>query len=233
MTLLGDSFSRKKEKKMGAYKAPEKPFLLERRKTALVVVDLQNEFVRDGGLIQVKDARATLDTNKTLIKFFRNNAMPVIYTKMSLHDDWALPMKMIRFMEADRIEGKALLRGHKRFFTDVRKELDVTDIVAEVYPEKGDHIINKNWFDAFNGTHLDRLLHGLSIEYVVATGTVTHICVESTAKGAFNHGYFPVIVSDGVSSFAPEHFIKELLNQFGRLWGRVMTSLEVIQELSE
>ena len=218
---------------MEACEAPEKPFILRRGKTALVVVDLQNEFVRDGGLIQVKDAKATLDTNKKLIAFFRENAMPVIYTKMFLHDDWALPMKMIRFTEPDRIKGKALLRGHKRYFADVGKELDVTDIVAEVYPEKGDHIIYKNWFDAFNGTHLDSFLHGLSIEYVLVTGTVTHICVESTAKGAFNHGYFPVIVSDGISSFAPEHFIKELLNQFAGLWGRVMTSLEVIQELSE
>jgi len=218
---------------MGTGRAAEKPFILERGKTALVVVDLQNEFVREGGLIQVKDAKATLDTNKTLIECFRKNAMPVIYTKMSLHDDWALPTKMIRFTEPDRIEGKALLRGYKRYFTDIGKELDVTDIVGDVYPGKGDHIINKNWFDAFNGTRLDSLLHGFSVEYVVVTGTVTHICVESTAKGAFNHGYFPVIVSDGVSSFAPEHFIKELLHQFAGLWGRVMTSLEVIQELSE
>ena len=218
---------------MEACKTVEKPFTLRRGKTALVVVDLQNEFVRDGGLIQVKDAKATLDTNKKLIEFFRKNAMPVVYTKMSLHDDWALPMKMIRFTEPDRIQGKALLPGYKRYFTDVGRELDVTDIVAEVYPEKGDHIINKKWFDSFNGTNLDALLHGLFIEYVVVTGTVTHICVESTAKGAFNHGYFPVIVSDGISSFAPEHFIKEMLNQFAGLWGRVMTSLEVIQELSE
>ena len=85
----------------------------KRGKTALVVVDLQNEFVRDGGLIQVKDAKATLDTNKKLIEFFRKNAMPVIYTRMSLHDDWALPMKMIRFTEPDRIRGKALLPGTK------------------------------------------------------------------------------------------------------------------------
>ena len=210
-----------------------KPFALQGGKTALIVVDLQNEFVRDGGLIQVKDAKATLDTNRKLIEFFHKNRMPVIYTKMSLHDDWALPMKMIRFSEPDRIQGKALLPGHGRLFTDVGKKLEVTDIVEEVYPEKGDLIIHKHWFDAFNATHLGPLLHGLSVEYVVVTGTVTHICVESTAKGAFNHGYFPVIVSDGVSSFAPEPFIKELLNQFANLWGRVMTSTEIMQELSQ
>ena len=209
------------------------PFTLEREKAALIVVDLQNEFVRDGGLIQVKDAKATLDTNKKLVEFFRKNGMPVVYTKMSLQYDWALPMKMIKITEPDRIKGNALLPGHKRYFADVGRELDVTDIIEEVYPEKGDHIINKNWFDAFNGTSLGPLLHGLYIEYVLVTGTVTHICVESTAKGAFNHGYFTVIVSDGVSSFAPEHFINEMLNQFVKLWGRVMTSVEVMQELSQ
>lgn len=218
---------------MESTKAGEKPFILKRGKTALIVVDLQNEFVRDGGLIQVKEAKATLDTNRKLIAFFRRNVMPVVYTRMSLHDDWALPMKMIRFTEPDRIQGKALLPGYKRYFPDVEKELEVADVIGEVYPEKGDHIIHKKWFDAFNGTHLDSLLHGLSVEYVVITGTVTHICVESTAKGAFNHGYLPVIVSDGVSSFAPEQFIKELLNQFTALWGRVVTSIEVIQELSQ
>jgi nicotinamidase-related amidase len=65
------------------------------------------------------------------------------------------------------------------------------------------------------------------------TGTVTHICVESTAKGGFNQGYFPVIVSDGVSSFAPDGFIKELLTQFESLWGRVMTSDQAMRELSD
>ena len=54
-----------------------------------------------------------------------------------------------------------------------------------------------------------------------------------SAKGVFNQGHFTVIVSDGVSSFAPEHFIKEMVNQFAGLWGKVMTSLEAIQELSE
>ena len=122
---------------MEAFKAAEKPFILRRGKTALVVVDLQNEFVRDGGLIQVKTQKRFLDTNKTLIEFCRKNAMPVIYTKMSLHDDWALPMKMIKFTEPDRIQGKALLPGHKRYFTDVGRELEVTDIVAEVYPGEG------------------------------------------------------------------------------------------------
>jgi ureidoacrylate peracid hydrolase len=87
---------------MEACEAPRKPFVLRRGKTALIVVDLQNEFVRDGGLIQVKDAKVILDTNKKMIEFFRKNAMPVIYTRMSLRDDWALPMKMIRFTEPDQ-----------------------------------------------------------------------------------------------------------------------------------
>jgi len=104
--------------------------------------------------------------------------------------------------------------------------------VAEVYPEKGDHIINKKVVRCFQWNPSGLSPDGLSIEYVLVTGTVTHYLCRVTAKGAFNHGYFPVIVSDGVF-FRSGNFIKELLHQFTGLWGRVMTSVEVIQELSE
>jgi len=57
--------------------------------------------------------------------------------------------------------------------------------------------------------------------------------VESTAKGAFDCSFNPVIVSDAVSSDLPATFTDVLLTQFARLWGRVMTSDEVIQEISQ
>ena len=208
------------------------PFTLEKGKTALIVVDMQNEFVRDGGIMQVKAAKATLDANKKLINFFRANGMPVIYTKvLSRYEN--IRVKFLRTMKPELLtQDKALVPGHKRYFTDVKKELIVTDVVDEIYPREGDYIVEKDLFDSFVGTLLDPLLRGLGVQYVVVTGTVTNICVESTAKGAFNHGYFPVITSDGSSSDAPEAYISNILTFFKRHWGRVMTSDEVAKELS-
>jgi nicotinamidase-related amidase len=213
------------------YAPREKPFTLKIGKTALIVVDLVNEFVRDGGIMQVKAAKATLDSNKRLIDFFRNNGIPVIYTKvLSRHDN--IRVKLIKALRPEvLLRDKALVPGHKRYFTDVKKELDVTDIVDEIYPKESDYILEKDLFDSFHGTPLDVLLRGLEIEYVVISGTITNVCVESTAKGAFNHGYFPVIVSDAVSSDAPESYIDQIFTYFRRHWGRVITTDEVIKEL--
>lgn len=211
----------------------EKPFTLEKGKTALIVVDLVNEFVREGGIMQVKAAKATLDSNKRLIEFFRNNGMPVIYTKVfSRHEN--IRVKLIKALRPEvLLRDKALVPGHKRYFSDVKKELDVTDIIDEIYPKEGDYIIEKDLFDSFHGTPLDVLLRGLRIGYVVVTGTITNVCVESTAKGAFNQGYFPVIASDAVSSDAPPSYIDQIFIHFRRHWGRVMTSDGVIKELSQ
>lgn len=195
-------------------------------------MDLVNEFVRDGGILQVKAAKATLDANRRLIEFFRNNGMPVIYTKVfSRYDN--VRVKLIKALRPEALlRDKALVPGQKRYFPDVKKELDVTDVIEEIYPKQGDYIIEKDLFDSFHGTHLDDLLRGLGIGYVVVTGTITNVCVESTAKGAFNYGYFPVIASDAASSDAPESYIDQIFTFFRRHWGRVMTSDEVIKELS-
>jgi len=207
-------------------------FKLEKGETALIVVDLQNEFVRDGGLNQVKTAKATLAVNKKLIDFSHKNNMPVIYTKVVNRND-NIRVRYTKILRPELFREKLLVPGHKRYFTDVKKELDVVDIVEEIYPEKGDYIIEKDLFDSFQGTNLDTLLRSLKIENVLVTGTVTHICVESTARGAYNHDYNPVLVTDAISSGATEAFIKETLVEFRKRWGRVMTSDEVMQELSQ
>lgn len=208
-----------------------KPFTLEKGKTALIVVDMQNDFVRDGGLRQTKAAKATLSAIKKLIDFFHSSNMPVIYTRV-VNRFKNFRVKLSLSTRPRAMEGNPIVPGHKRYFSDVKKELDVVDVVDEIYPQKGDYVIDKDLFDSFLGTNLDFILKSHGIQYVLVTGTATDTCVETTAKGAFNHGYDASIVSDAVSSSASDPFIKELLAKFGIVWGRVMTSDEAIQELS-
>jgi ureidoacrylate peracid hydrolase len=207
------------------------PFLLEKGKTALIVVDMQNDFVRDGGILQTKAAKATLGANKKLIDYFHAAKIPVIYTRIVNRND-NLRVRFMTFGRPDAIKANAIVPGFKRFYPDVKKELDVADVVDEIYPSKGDYVIDKDLFDAFQGTNLDIYLKSKGIQSVLVTGTVTQLCVESTAKGAFNHGYCAVLVSDAISSDVSQSFITELLAWFQRLFGRVMTSDQVIEELS-
>jgi nicotinamidase-related amidase len=209
-----------------------KYFKLTKGKTALIVVDMQNDFVRDGGKLVVKTAKATLQPIKKLIDFFRTNNMPVVYTKVVNRND-NLRAKFGNIKDPSRAKDHVIEPGYMRHFTDVNKKLDVTDVVEEIYPTGKDYIVVKDYYDAFHGTHMDVLLRSLGIEYVVVTGTVTHLCVETTAKGAFQHHYGPVLVSDCISTWMPDAFVSGMLGQFTKFFGRVLTSDEVVKEMSK
>ena len=206
-------------------------FKINKAETAIIVIDLANEFVREGGRVYVESAKSTLPANKKLIDFFRANNMPVIYTK-TYDRSWNLRVQFANFRDPKRLEDKVHVPGHKRFFPDVGKELDVTDVVDEIYPQEQDYIIEKELLNSFNNTNLDLLLRSLGIRNLVVTGTLTHICVESTFKAAFELQYRPVMVSDAVSTWLPDSFVKQLFEVYRQMWGRVMTADEVIGELS-
>jgi nicotinamidase-related amidase len=207
-------------------------FKIEKSNTALIVIDLANEFVREGGKLHVPSAKATLPTNRKLIDFFRINNMPVIYTK-TYDRSWNLRVQFANIRDPERIPNKVHVPGHKRYFSDVKKELDVTDIVEEIYPVEGDYIVEKELLNAFNNTNLDLLLRSLDVKSVVITGTLTHICVESTFKAAFEMQYRAVMVSDAVSTWLPDEFVEKLFEIYRQMWGKVMTSSEVMKELSQ
>jgi nicotinamidase-related amidase len=219
---------------MGLNGQEKKLFTFEHEKTALIIVDMQNEFVRQGGLIYVEDAIKTVPDIQKLIKAFRRKKMPIVYTKaMGLASSIAVPTLKRRYYEIlhpDWIEEKACVKGHKRYFPDVGKKLDCSDIIEEIYPEPSDIIIEKAFYNAFQDTILEYILRGLKVEYLVVVGTATHVCVESTAKGAFDRQFMVAIVSDGVSSYLPD-LHAGVLKSFKMMWGRVMTADEVIGEL--
>ena len=79
--------------------------------------------------------------------------------------------------------------GVRRFYADVQEELDCADIIGELYPNPEDTVIEKYGYGAFYNTILPDRLRALDIEAVVITGTVTQICVDETARGAFNYGF--------------------------------------------
>jgi len=97
-------------------------------------------------------------------------------------------------------------------------------------PAPGDPIIEKYCYGAFHGTPLAQTLQFLGVETLVVTGTVTQICVEETARQAFHHGYPTTLVSDAVSSFAPDLHAATLKN-FASKFGWVSTAAEVVDGL--
>jgi nicotinamidase-related amidase len=199
------------------------------RNAALLVVDMQNDFVRAGAPLEVPDARATIPAQRRLIDAFRRRGRPVLYTKFITFPHEAL---LWEWSPQCRPPTKCCWKGHRRFYPDVGRELDCTEVVDELAPEAGDQVIEKFGYGAFHGTPLADTLRVLGVEAVAVTGTVTQICVEETARAAFHHGFRTTMVKDAVSSFAPD-LHEATLKNFAMKFGWVETSEAVAEALPQ
>ena len=195
---------------------------------ALLIVDMQNDFVRRGAPLEVPDARATIPQHHELLAFCRETNIPIIYTKFI-----AGPKRTLMWEWSPQLEPPiwACQRAYRRRYDDIGKELNCTDIVDEIYPAPSDYIVEKYGYGAFSHTNLDDILRSLHVESLVVTGTVTQICVEETAREAFHHGYRTTIVSDAVSSYVPD-LHASTLKSFALKFGWVSSTAEVLQALA-
>ncbi len=196
------------------------PFELDLNRSALVVVDMQNDFVRKGAPLEVPDARSTLELTNGLIRTFRRLQRPVIFTRFVAGENpsilWTWSPQIHAPVHCCKI-------GHRRAYEDVQGEREGIGIVDELELRAGDPVIDKFWYGAFFRTNLKDLLLSYTADTVVVTGTVTQICVEDTARQAFHEGFKVVVVEDCVSSFAPDLHAATLKN-IGMKFGAVLSS---------
>jgi nicotinamidase-related amidase len=198
------------------------------RRPALVVVDMQNDFVRVGAPLEVPDARATIPAHLALLEACRRRHLPVVFTKFIA---WPAPSLLWEWSPQCRPPTRCCWKGHRRFYADVGRELECTDVIEELTPSPGDLVVEKYGYGAFHGTPLSDLLRQCGVESLIVTGTVTQICVEETAREAFHHGFRTTLASDAVSSYAPDLHAATLKN-FAMKFGWVDSSEELVARLS-
>lgn len=203
-------------------------FKLDADSSALIVVDMQNDFVRAGAPLEVPDARETIEVHQQLIGWFRDRRRPVVFTRFV-----AGPRPTLIWNWSPVIAPPTCCcwPGFMRSYLDVEGERECVAVIDELAPLPGDHQVDKYGYSAFHRTRLSDLLHAGAVDTVVITGTVTQICVEDTARGAFHEGFKTAVVSDAVSSFAPD-LHQATLRTLAMKYGRVLTAQETLVELS-
>ncbi len=192
------------------------PFPLEPEHQALLVVDMQNDFVRPGAPQEVPDARTTIPVIATLLDAFRAARRPVIFTRFS-----AGPQRTLLWSWSPQCgpELRSCWPGVIRRYDDGR-ELAGHDVVPELEPLEDEPLVDKYGYGSFHNTMLEDVLRARGVSQVVAVGTVTQICVEETVREGFHRGLEMVMVRDGVSSFDPDLHAATLRNiamKFGRV----------------
>jgi nicotinamidase-related amidase len=103
-------------------------------------------------------------------------------------------------------------------------------VIDELAPRHDEHQVDKYGYNGFHRTRLTDLLNAHGVDTVVITGTVTQICVEDTARGAFHEGFQAAVISDAVSSYAPE-LHRASLQTLAMKYGRVLDASAALTEL--
>jgi nicotinamidase-related amidase len=177
------------------------PFALGLSTAAFIIIDMQNDFVRVGAPLEVPDTRATIEPIKAVTRLFRAAARPVVYTRFVTGEEETL---LWTWSPQIRSPMRCCRRGFIRRYEDIGAERECMAVIDELAVEPGDYVVDKYWYGAFFRTNLLDILQAEGVDTVVLAGTVTQICVEDTARGAFHNGLKTVVLSDCVSSFAPD-----------------------------
>ena len=203
------------------------PFDIDPSRTALIVVDMQNDFVRVGAPLEVPDARATIQPIRDTIDLFRRLGRPVIFTRFI-----AGPKETLLWKWSPQLRPpvNCCKPGFRRRYGDAEGELDCIAVIDELTVEPGDYVVDKYWYGAFFRTNLHDILLSEHVDTTVVCGTVTQICVEETARESFHLGLKTAVLSDCVSSYDPGMHAATLKN-FALKFGRVLDSGALAAEI--
>jgi nicotinamidase-related amidase len=213
------------------------PYALEfdPQTTALLIIDMQRDFVMPGGFGEalgndVTPLQATLAPTRKVLDIARRMAMMVIHTREGHRPDLndCPPTKLVRGRGKTRIGdpgpmGRILVRGEVGH-----------DIVPELYPIEGETVIDKPGKGAFYATDLELILRNHSIKTLIVCGVTTEVCVNTTVREANDRGFECVVLSDCVGSYFPE-FQKAALAMVkaqGGIFGWVSDSKRALSALS-
>ncbi len=202
--------------------------------TALVIIDMQRDFLEPGGFgamlgNDVSLLRSTIEPNKKLLAAARKHGLLVVHTReghnASLLD---LPLsKKVRGKGQKTIGdagpmGRILVRGEEG-----------QDIIPELYPIAGEHIIDKPGKGAFYATDLEHILRQRGIKYLIVTGVTTEVCVNTTVREANDRGFECLVVADATGSYFPEfqRVGLEMIKAQGGIFGWVAQSAQVLEGL--
>ena len=181
------------------------PFDFDPAHTALLIIDMQRDFVEPGGFGEtlgndVSQLRAVVAPLRAALAATRAAGITVVHTREGHLPDLSdcPPAKLARGEPALRIgdpgpKGRILIRGEYGH-----------DIIDELAPADGELVIDKPGKGSFYATGLDDTLRARGITSLIVTGVTTEVCVHTTVREANDRGYECLVLSDCVGSYFPE-----------------------------
>jgi ureidoacrylate peracid hydrolase len=202
-------------------------------RSALIIVDMQNDFVHpDGGFacmarekpeagIDMPFIMGTIPRVKQLANGFRKAGRPVVYIAHVVKPDYS--DAQFPFWRLGISPG-----GNRTFIVEGTWGAQIVD---DLKPQDGEHLIVKKGFGGFSNTPLDTILRNLGVTTCVVSGVTTCVCVSTTVRGGVEHNYRMILVNDAVAEVSRDTHDAEL-KTIARIFADVKTTDEVLAMLS-
>src|SRR3984893_17600828 len=214
--------------------AEPEPLSVDLGKSALVIIDMQRDFLEPGGFgaalgNDVSRLQAAVTPCREVLSAARRVGMLVIHTREGHRPDLtdAPPHKVERGDPTTRIGahgpmGRILVRGEPGH-----------DIIPELYPLPSEPVIDKPGKGAFYQTDLDLMLRNRGIDTLFVCGVTTEVCVNTTVREANDRGYRCVVLSDCCASYFPEFHDMglKMVKAQGGIFGSVASSQALLAGL--
>ena len=211
------------------------PFPLPAGRVALLVIDMQRDFLLPGGFGEtlgndVTQLAAVVPPQQRVLAAARQAGLVIIHTREGHRPDLTdlPPAKLRRGRPSLRIGdqgryGRILVRGEYGH-----------DIIDELAPWPGETVIDKPGKGSFYGTDLHELLTTAGITQLIVTGVTTEVCVHTTVREANDRGYEVLVLSDCVGSYFPEfqRVGLDMIAAQGGIFGWVADSGTLLQQLA-
>lgn len=193
-------------------------FEIKKEECALIVVDMQADFVDPTHPMCVPEAYRMVPRMNSVIKTCREQGVPVIFTAHNIAEDCA--HDFYKFWNP--VKAGAIKEGSAG-----------ADIYEGIYPLPGERVIRtKHAYCSFSGTDLDYVLRNLGVKTLIICGTLTNFCCESTARTGYFLNYHIVFGSD-INATDNAHAHEATLRTMRRGFGRVMSGKEISAALAQ
>jgi nicotinamidase-related amidase len=217
-------------------KAEPYEFEFDPRSCALMIIDMQRDFVDPGGFGEalgndVSLLRKAIAPTRKVLEAVRRKKMLVIHTREGHRPDLGdlPPSKKLRGRLKAGIGdpgpmGRILVRGEYGH-----------DIVDELKPAAGEPVVDKPGKGAFYATDLDSILRNRGIRQLVVCGVTTEVCVNTTVREANDRGYDCLVLEDCVGSYFPrfQEAALEMIKAQGGIFGWVSVSKRFLEALAK
>lgn len=185
--------------------AKPSPITINVTNTAVIVVDMENDFGAKGGMfdragIDISMIQKAIGPTANVLDVARNAGIKIIYLKMGYHEDLSdlgtegspNRVRHLQFMHV----GDTITAPNGSKSRILIRDNWGTDIVPELKPHSNDIVLYKTRFSGFYNTDLDTILKKIGAKNLIVTGCTTTICVESTVRDAMFRDYSPIVLED-------------------------------------